>query len=172
MDFYPDLLKRSFSRLKASPEKIQEVIDMASMTENKRKPKIVRRMLVAAVLVALAVLTAAGVSAMGGGKVFSRVTAFMGGPGPIPEVVDHKCLVRIENDYGEETSFLANRLEYDRVKGKLKVWMNTAEGEEMWFILEAPDAKSYGSYAEMMAKEGNITGTTTDGGKFEITAEP
>ena len=36
MEFYTDLYKRAFSKVKASPEKMQEVI---AMTENKRKPR-------------------------------------------------------------------------------------------------------------------------------------
>lgn len=59
--------KRAFSRLKASPEKIQEVINM---TENRRPRKVVRRLLVAAVVMALAMLIAVGANAASGGQLF------------------------------------------------------------------------------------------------------
>lgn len=67
--------KRAFSRLKASPEKIQEVIDM---TENIRKPKrIIRHLLVAAAVVAFAALTAMGANAASGGKLFAQIVSYV-----------------------------------------------------------------------------------------------
>lgn len=64
--------KKMFSRVKASPEKIQEVIDM---TENRKPRKIVRNLLVTAAIMALAVLTAMGANAASGGELF-RILSF------------------------------------------------------------------------------------------------
>lgn len=73
MEFDRDLYKRTFSRLKASPEKIQEVIDM---TENRKTKRIARKMLVAVAVTALAVLTAMGANAATGGQLFARIVSY------------------------------------------------------------------------------------------------
>ncbi len=65
--------KRMFSRVKASPEKIQEVI---IMTEKRRPRKIVRSLLVTAVIMALAVLTAMGANAASGGELFAKIVSY------------------------------------------------------------------------------------------------
>lgn len=65
--------KKMFSRVKASPEKIQEVIDM---TETKKPRRIVRNLLVTAAIMALAVLTAMGANAASGGELFKTVVAY------------------------------------------------------------------------------------------------
>ena len=57
MEFDRELYQRTFSRLKASPEKIQEVIHM---TENRKIKKTARRALAAVAVTALAALTAMG----------------------------------------------------------------------------------------------------------------
>lgn len=64
--------KKMFSRVKASPEKIQEVI---AMTEKRKPGRIVRNLLVAAAIMALAVLTAMGANAASGGELF-RILSF------------------------------------------------------------------------------------------------
>lgn len=66
--------KKMFSRVKASPEKIQEVI---AMTENKRPKRIVQRLLVTAAIMALAALTAMGANAASGGELFARIVSFV-----------------------------------------------------------------------------------------------
>lgn len=66
--------KKMFSRVKASPEKIQEVIDM---TENRKPRKIVRNLLVTAAIMALAVLTAMGANAASGGELFAKIVSYM-----------------------------------------------------------------------------------------------
>ena len=65
--------KKIFSRVKASPEKIQEVI---AMTEQKEPRKIVRNLLVTAAIMALAVLTAMGANAASGGELFARIVSY------------------------------------------------------------------------------------------------
>ena len=65
--------KKIFSRVKASPEKIQEVI---AMTEQKEPSKIVRNLLVTAAIMALAVLTAMGANAASGGELFARIVSY------------------------------------------------------------------------------------------------
>lgn len=68
MEFKPEIYKRACSRLVAPPDKLQEVIEM---TEKQRKPKrIVRTLLVAAAMMALAVLGAMGANAASGGELF------------------------------------------------------------------------------------------------------
>ncbi len=64
--------KKMFSRVKASPEKIQEVI---AMTESRKPRKIVRNLLVTAAIMALAVLTAMGANAASGGELFTYVVS-------------------------------------------------------------------------------------------------
>ena len=66
--------KQAFSKLKASPEKIQEVINM---TEAKKPRKIVRRLLVTAIIMALAVLTAMGANAASGGELFAQIISYV-----------------------------------------------------------------------------------------------
>ena len=66
------MYKKTFSRLKASPEKIQEVI---AMTENRKPRHIIRNLLVTAAIMALAVLTAMGANAASGGELF-RILSF------------------------------------------------------------------------------------------------
>lgn len=73
MEFNKELYQRAFSRVKASPEKIQEVIDM---TENRRTKRIARKMLVAVAVTALAVLTAMGANAATGGQLFARIVSY------------------------------------------------------------------------------------------------
>ncbi len=65
--------KKMFSRVKASPEKIQEVI---AMTEQKKPRKIVRNLLVTAAIMALAVLTAMGANAASGGELFAKIVSY------------------------------------------------------------------------------------------------
>lgn len=75
MEFKPNLYKRACSRLTAPPKKIQEVI---AMTEKQRKPKkIVRGLLVAAAIMALAVLGAMGANAATGGELFARIVSYV-----------------------------------------------------------------------------------------------
>ena len=64
--------KKMFSRVKASPEKIQEVI---AMTESRKPRRIVRNLLVTAAIMALAVLTAMGANAASGGELFTYVVS-------------------------------------------------------------------------------------------------
>lgn len=66
--------KKMFSRVKASPEKIQEVIDM---TETRKPRRIVRNLLVTAAIMALAVLTAMGANAASGGELFARIVSYV-----------------------------------------------------------------------------------------------
>lgn len=66
--------KKMFSRVKASPEKIQEVIDM---TETKKPRRIVRNLLVTAAIMALAVLTAMGANAASGGELFAKIVSYV-----------------------------------------------------------------------------------------------
>ena len=168
MEFYTDLYKRAFSKVKASPEKIQEVI---AMTEDKRKPRrIVRRLLIAAMISALALLAAVGANAASGGEIFTHVTAFMGSPQKMPDTQGAKCLVRMKNGLGGETEFLANRVEYIPESNTLKVWMNTPDGEEIGLSLQLDEScRQYGSYEEMLRQEGPATGSGPDGSRYEIT---
>lgn len=66
------LYKQTFSKLTVSPQIIQEVIDM---TETKRKPKkfILRRLIVAALVMALAFALAMGANAATDGRLFESV---------------------------------------------------------------------------------------------------
>lgn len=66
--------KRIFSRVKASPEKIQEVIDM---TETRKPRRIVRNLLVTAAIMAMAVLTAMGANAASGGELFAKIVSYV-----------------------------------------------------------------------------------------------
>lgn len=66
--------KKMFSRVKASPEKIQEVIDM---TETRKPRRIVRNLLVTAAIMALAVLTAMGANAASGGELFAKIVSYV-----------------------------------------------------------------------------------------------
>lgn len=66
--------KKMFSRVKASPEKIQEVI---AMTEKRKPGRIVRNLLVAAAIMALAVLTAMGANAASGGELFAKIVSYV-----------------------------------------------------------------------------------------------
>lgn len=66
--------KKMFSRVKASPEKIQEVI---AMTEKHKPRRIVRNLLVTAAIMALAVLTAMGANAASGGELFARIVSYV-----------------------------------------------------------------------------------------------
>lgn len=66
--------KKMFSRVKASPEKIQEVIDM---TETRKPRRIVRNLLVTAAIMALAVLTAMGANAASGGELFAQIISYV-----------------------------------------------------------------------------------------------
>ena len=73
MEFRPELYRQAFSRVKPSPEKRQEVIEM---TEKKRPSRIVRRFLVTAVIMAIAALMAMGANAASGGKLFARLVSY------------------------------------------------------------------------------------------------
>ena len=73
MEFDRELYQRTFSRLKASPEKIQEVIHM---TENRKIKKTARRAMDAEAVTALAALTAMGANAATGGQLFARMVSF------------------------------------------------------------------------------------------------
>lgn len=73
MEFNKELYQRALSRVKASPEKIQEVIDM---TENRGTKRIARKLLVAVAVTALAVLTAMGANAATGGQLFARIVSY------------------------------------------------------------------------------------------------
>lgn len=66
--------KKMFSRVKASPEKIQEVIDM---TETRKPRRTVRNLLVTAAIMALAVLTAMGANAASGGELFAKIVSYV-----------------------------------------------------------------------------------------------
>lgn len=70
------LYKQTFSKLVPSPQLIQEVLDM---TETKKKPKrfILRRLVVAALVVALAAALAMGANAATGGELFKGVISFV-----------------------------------------------------------------------------------------------
>lgn len=73
MEFKSELYKQAFSRVKPSPEKLQEVIDM---TENKKPRRIVRRFLVTAVIMALAALMAIGANAASGGELLAHIISY------------------------------------------------------------------------------------------------
>lgn len=70
------LYKKTFSKLVPSPQLIQEVLDM---TETKKRPKkfILRRLVVAALVVALAAALAMGANAATGGELFKGVASFV-----------------------------------------------------------------------------------------------
>ncbi len=70
------LYKQTFSKLVPSPQLIQEVLDM---TETKKRPKkfILRRLVVAALVVALAAALAMGANAATGGELFKGVASFV-----------------------------------------------------------------------------------------------
>ncbi len=70
------LFKQTFSKLTVSPQFIQEVIEM---TETKKGPKkfILRRLLIAALAVALAFALAMGANAASGGELFESVVSFV-----------------------------------------------------------------------------------------------
>jgi len=70
------LYKQTFSKLVPSPQLIQEVLDM---TETKKRPKkfILRRLVVAALVVALATALAMGANAATGGELFKGVVSFV-----------------------------------------------------------------------------------------------
>lgn len=75
MEFNRDLYKRACSKLTAPPDTVKEVI---RMTEMQKKPrKWTRRMLVAAAVTALAVLTAMGANAASGGELFARIVSYV-----------------------------------------------------------------------------------------------
>lgn len=69
------LFKQTFSKLTASPHILEEVIEM---TERKQKPKkfILRRLVVAALAMALAAALAMGANAATNGKLFESVMTF------------------------------------------------------------------------------------------------
>lgn len=71
-----ELFQRTFSKLTASPLILQEVI---TMTESKKKPKkfILRRLVVAALVLALVFALAMGANAATGGKLFHHVATFL-----------------------------------------------------------------------------------------------
>lgn len=73
MEFDKELYQRAFSSMKASPEKIQEVI---CMTENRKTKRTARRIFAAIAVTALAALTAMGANAATGGQLFARVVSF------------------------------------------------------------------------------------------------
>lgn len=166
MEFNKELYQRAFSRVKASPEKIQEVLDM---TESKR-PKLARRLLTAAVIAALLSLVALGANAAMGGEAFSRVIGFSAAPEDVAPGQNY--MVRMENGFGETVEFLVKRLEYDPKAGVLNVWMDTPEGEEMRLGLTVgKNMKAYSSFEEMEA-DTPITGTTEDGQEFTVEKRP
>ncbi len=70
------LYKQTFSKLVPSPQLIQEVLDM---TETKKRPKkfILRRLVVAALVVALAAALAMGANAATGGEFFKSVISIV-----------------------------------------------------------------------------------------------
>ncbi len=70
------LYKQTFSKLVPSPQLIQEVLDM---TETKKRPKkfILRRLVVAALVMALATALAMGANAATGGELFKGVVSFV-----------------------------------------------------------------------------------------------
>ncbi len=70
------LYKQTFSKLVPSPQLIQEVLDM---TETKKKPKrfILRRLVVAALVMALAAALAMGANAATGGEFFKGVISIV-----------------------------------------------------------------------------------------------
>lgn len=70
------LYKQTFSKLVPSPQLIQEVLDM---TETKKKPKrfILRRLVVAALVIALAAALAMGANAATGGELFKGVISIV-----------------------------------------------------------------------------------------------
>ncbi len=167
MEFYPDVYKRACSKLNAPPDAVKEAI---RMTEQKRRPrKAVRNLLVTAAILALAVLAAVGASAAPGGSVFTHVTAFMRSPQQLPETQGKKCLVRMQNEMGDETEFLAERVEYLPESNMLKVWLNTPDGDIMWLGLSLDEScRQYGSYEEMRRQEGAATGVGPDGTQYEV----
>lgn len=171
MEFYPDLYKRACSKLTAPPDAVKEVI---RMTEMQKKPrKWTRRMLVAIAVTVLAMLTVVGASAaFGGGDIFTRVTAFMQSPQQMPDTHGGKCLIRMANDMGEETSFVADRVEYIPETNCLKVWFDSVDGDVIWLKLQLDENfRQYGSYQEMLEGEETITGVTDDGETYTINAE-
>lgn len=166
MEFNKELYQRALSRVKASPEKIQEVIDM---TESKR-PKLARRLLTAALIAALLSLVALGANAAMGGEVFSRVIGFSAAPEKSD--LGQRYLVRMENSFREASDILAKRLEYDPSAGLLKIWLDDIHGEEVWVALAVgKNVKAYSSFAEMEA-DTPITGTTEDGQEFTVEKRP
>lgn len=72
--------RQAFARLKAPPQLKQEVL---SMTEQKRRPKkfIVRRLVVAAAVAALAGALAIGANAATGGELFETISITLAGEG-------------------------------------------------------------------------------------------
>lgn len=70
------LFEQTFSKLTASPRMIQEVINM---TETKRRPKkfILRRLVIAALVMALAFALAMGANAASNGELFKSVMTFV-----------------------------------------------------------------------------------------------
>lgn len=97
--------KKMFSRVKASPEKIQEVI---AMTEKRKPGRVVRNLLVAAAIMALAVLTAMGANAASGGELFSSVVSY---------VFDGEDL-ELEYRLDDGSTFDGNSCEYEIVDGE------------------------------------------------------
>ncbi len=171
MEFYPDLYKRAFSRLTASPEKMQEVF---RMTENKRKPKLAKRALVAAAIAVMVVATAIGANAASGGKIFSRVTGLIEYAQTDSVTGSQKCLIRMENDYGEEIEFLAEKVEYYPERGVLRAYFSPVNGGPEWLELDVDrEFRQYDSFQEMQAKAGTITGTAGEnGGHWSLEQAP
>lgn len=97
--------KRIFSRVKASPEKIQEVIDM---TETRKPRRIVRNLLVTAAIMAMAVLTAMGANAASGGELFNCVASY---------VFDGEDL-ELEYRLDDGSMFDGNLCEYEITEGE------------------------------------------------------
>lgn len=76
MELNKELYQRTFSKLKASPETGKELL---AMTEKTRKPKkfVLRRLAVAAAVMALAVALAMGANAASGGELMGTVLNYV-----------------------------------------------------------------------------------------------
>lgn len=171
MEFYPELYKRAFSRLTASPEKIQEVL---TMTEKKQPHKLAKRLLIAAAIAVLLAAAAVGANAASGGRIFSRVTGVIEQAGQDPVTGYRKCLIRMENDYGEEIELMAEKVEYYPERGVLRAYFHTLKGDATWVELKVDGGlRQYNSLQEMQDKAGKITGANGDGtGRWSIAQAP
>lgn len=71
-----DLFRQTFSKVKASPDTLKEAIKMTEM-QSKPKKFILRRLAVAALVLALAVAVAMGANAATNGELFKTVSTFV-----------------------------------------------------------------------------------------------